>query len=117
MFIFLLIFLPLSADQFEERFETIYREKLWGVNEENEGYSGGGSELENVLPYYQYLTNFIQEHHIRSVVDLGCGDWTFSKCIDWTGIDYIGYDVVESVIEKNRQKYGSAHIPLWREKI
>lgn len=108
--VFLMLSFPAFADLFEERFETIYREKLWGVNEENEGYSGGGSDLNNVLPYYQYLTTFIKEHHIRSVVDLGCGDWTFSKWVDWTGIDYIGYDVVSSVIEQNRQKYGSDHI-------
>jgi SAM-dependent methyltransferase len=109
-FLLILLFHPLRADQYEERFDTIYREKLWGVNQENEGYSGGGSDLENVLPYYQYLTQFIKDHHIRSVVDLGCGDWTFSKWVDWTGIDYIGYDVVASVVEKNRQKYGSDHI-------
>ena len=100
----------LQADPYEKRFDTIYREKLWGVNEENEGYSGGGSDLENVLSYYEYLIQFIKDHHIRSVVDLGCGDWTFSKWIDWTGIDYVGYDVVASVVEKNQQKYGSDNI-------
>lgn len=110
---FLLLFLaisPFCADLYKERFEKIYQDHLWGVNQENEGYSGGGSDLENVWPYYRYLIKFIQEHHIRSVVDLGCGDWTFSKWIDWSGIDYIGYDVVGSVIEKNKEKYGSNHI-------
>lgn len=105
-----LFFHSLRAELYEERFETIYREKLWGVNEDNEGYSGGGSEIKNVLPFYQYLIQFIKDYRIRSVVDLGCGDWTFSKWIDWTGIDYIGYDVVASVVEKNREKYGSDHI-------
>lgn len=109
-FLMALVIHPLHADLYEERFDTIYREKLWGVNEENEGYSGGGSEVENVRPYYEYLTQFIKEHQIQSVVDLGCGDWTFSKRIDWEGIDYTGYDVVASVIEKNRQKYGCDHI-------
>jgi len=107
---FLFSFRFLIAGHYEERFETIYREKLWGVNEDNEGYSGGGSDLNNILPYYRYLVQFIQEHNIRTVVDLGCGDWTFSKYLDWSGIDYVGYDVVASVIEKNRQKYGSEHI-------
>lgn len=106
----LLAILPLFADLYVERFEKIYQDCLWGVNGENQGYSGGGSDLENVLPYYQYLTQFIQDHQIQSVVDLGCGDWTFSKWIDWKGIDYIGYDVVGSVIEKNRETYGSDHI-------
>lgn len=99
-----------EEDLYEKRFVTIYRDKLWGVNEENEGYSGGGSDLENVRPYYVYLTNFLREHDIRSVVDLGCGDWTFSRFIDWTDIDYIGYDVVDSVIQKDQARYGSSHI-------
>jgi trans-aconitate methyltransferase len=97
----------LIAEEYEERFERIYREKMWGANDENEGSSGGGSTFENARPYYEYLTRFLQEHKIKSVVDLGCGDWMLSKYIDWTDIDYTGYDVVESVIDKNIQKYGS----------
>jgi SAM-dependent methyltransferase len=100
----------LVAGNYEERFETIYREKIWGTNGGNEGFSGGGSLLENAMPYYEYLIDFMREHNIRSVVDLGCGDWTLSRHIDWTGIDYIGYDVVESVIEKNIQKYACDNI-------
>ena len=97
----------LVAGEYEERFERIYREKMWGANDENEGSSGGGSSLENARPYYEYLTKFLREHKIKSVVDLGCGDWMLSRYIDWTGIDYVGYDVVGSVIDKNIQKYGS----------
>ncbi len=100
-------FNQLMSEEYKERFERIYREKLWGVNEDNEGFSGAGSNLENAFPYYQYLTNFIRDHNIKSVIDLGCGDWTFSKHIDWTGINYIGYDVVKEVIDRNIQKYAS----------
>ena len=52
-----------------------------------------------------FLQNFLSTHHIRSVVDLGCGDWSFSKLINWKGITYTGYDIVESVIENNKRKY------------
>lgn len=100
----------LIADRYQERFQKIYQEKLWGVNEEDEGFSGGGSLLENALPYYEYLVKFMRDHQIKSVVDLGCGDWTFSKHIRWDGIEYIGFDVVESVIEKNIQKYSTPNI-------
>jgi SAM-dependent methyltransferase len=100
----------LIAEEYEERFETIYREKLWGTNEEGEGFSGGGSILEAALPYYEYIKDFIRNNNIKSVVDLGCGDWTLSKHMDWTGIDYVGYDVVKSVIEKNIKNYASDNI-------
>jgi 2-polyprenyl-3-methyl-5-hydroxy-6-metoxy-1,4-benzoquinol methylase len=101
-----------SADieKYVERFERIYKEKLWGENEQGEGFSGGGSLMEAAEPYYQYLVQFLHDHEIKSVVDLGCGDWTLSKHIDWSGIDYVGYDVVQSVIDKNRVSYANNHI-------
>ena len=34
----------------------------------------------------------LAERRIRTVVDLGCGDWQFSKYVDWRGIEYHGYD-------------------------
>lgn len=100
----------LFSDEYKERFERIYREKMWGINEEGKGFSGGGSLLESALPYYEYLIKFMRDHNVRSVVDLGCGDWTLSKYIDWRGIDYTGYDVVEFVIEENIKKYASDNI-------
>jgi len=102
--------MPLFSGNYEERFDRIYSEKMWGTDESGEGFSGGGSLINNAYPFYEYLVEFLREHEIKSVVDLGCGDWTFSKHVDWTGIDYIGYDVVESVIEKNIQKYACDHI-------
>ncbi len=52
----------------------------------------------------------MRANDIRSVVDAGCGDWTFSCAIDWSGIDYRGYDVVETVINENNRKYGKPNI-------
>lgn len=100
----------ITCEPHKERFEKIYREKLWGANDENEGYSGGGSLLENARPFYEYLVHFLHANNIKTVVDLGCGDWTLCQHIDWTGIDYTGYDVVGPVIEKNIQKHASDHI-------
>jgi hypothetical protein len=80
-------------------FEKIYHENIWGDG------SGGGSLPEVVVPYKTYLENFLKIKNISSVVDLGCGDWQFSKYINWDGIDYLGVDVVENVILENKQKY------------
>jgi SAM-dependent methyltransferase len=85
----------------EEAFTNIYKNKVWGVNEQGEGFSGSGSTLQETTIYRSFLQNFLKTYNIRSVVDVGCGDWTFSKTIDWKGIDYIGIDVVKSVIDKN----------------
>lgn len=65
---------------------------------------------EHTRPYVALLQNFLREHEIRSVVDLGCGDWQFSRTIDWSGIDYLGLDVVRSVVKVNRRAFATASI-------
>jgi hypothetical protein len=86
-------------------FSHIYKNKIWGANTQGEGFSGPGSTLEQTQQYRAFLQNFLSEHHIKSVVDAGCGCWTFSRSIDWSGIRYTGFDVVEDVIKKNNLTY------------
>lgn len=37
---------------------------------------------------------------MASVVDAGCGDWDFSRLIDWGGARYLGIDISNVVIER-----------------
>ena len=79
-------------------FETIYREKRWGAGLG----SGHGSLPKGTEPYRAFLEDFIRANRIRRVVDYGCGDWQFSRLIDWQGAEYVGLDVVPALIEANR---------------
>ncbi len=81
-------------------FIDIYRRDTWG------GGSGPGSTPENTKPYRLFLQSFIREKKISSVVDLGCGDWQFSRLIDWTGVNYLGVDFVPAVVKANQEKFG-----------
>ena len=56
-------------------------------------------------------------HKIASVVDAGCGDWESTQALDWSGIDYRGYDIVGEVIAKNRKKYAAANIQFFAADI
>ncbi|MCW5831077.1 MAG: class I SAM-dependent methyltransferase [Labilithrix sp.] len=91
-------------------FAEIYREASWAADDAGVGTSGLGSTVEATALYRAYLQAFLKEHKIKSVVDAGCGDWEFSRVMDWSGVDYKGYDVVESVIAKNKQRYESANV-------
>lgn len=53
---------------------------------------------------------FLSEHQVRSVVDLGCGDWQFSRTLSWDGIQYLGVDLVESVIRANRKRFQKSNV-------
>jgi SAM-dependent methyltransferase len=91
-------------------FQAIYAQGAWGTNQAGKGSSGLGSTLEFTKIYRVFLQDFLAKHDIRSVVDAGCGDWEFSQAIDWTGIDYLGLDVVPAVIDGNQRSFGSAKV-------
>lgn len=106
-----------ETDNHEAVFTNIYNTCIWGKNNQGEGHSGGGSELKNCREYIDYLQNFMKTHNIKTVVDAGCGDWEFSQYIDWTNIQYTGYDVVKHVIEKNQKKFGSSNITFMHDNL
>lgn len=56
------------------------------------------------------IQDLLRSKAISTVVDLGCGDWQFSRFINWSQVYYIGIDVVESVIATNSSLYGSENI-------
>jgi len=64
-------------------FSQIYRSNVWGRG------SGVGSQPENNGEYMLFLSNFIRNNGIRTVVDFGCGDWQFSKFINWGTAAYL----------------------------
>jgi SAM-dependent methyltransferase len=77
-------------------FNRIYHEHLWGQG------SGPGSSFDNTVEYRGFLQQFMKTNQIKSVVDIGCGDWQFSQHIDWSGIRYIGLDVSDVVLANTR---------------
>jgi SAM-dependent methyltransferase len=85
-------------------FAAIYDQKVWG------GGSGGGSDPTSVGEYVRALQKLMEEYSIQTVVDVGCGDWRFSRHIDWTGRSYIGIDVVPTVIEEDIRIFQSESI-------
>jgi 2-polyprenyl-3-methyl-5-hydroxy-6-metoxy-1,4-benzoquinol methylase len=88
-------------NEMETPFEEIYLENKWLYG------SGEGSLPEHTGGYVSVLQKFLRKHCIKTVVDMGCGDWQFSKLIDWSGITYDGFDIVSSVIGENQKRFSS----------
>jgi len=91
----------------EETFTKIYDKKIWG------GGSGTGSKMSpDNLWFIDLLTYVIEEHKIKRVVDIGCGDFNILRNIDWTGlgVDYLGIDCVEDLITFNNQEFGNESV-------
>lgn len=105
----------------EEVFTTVYEEKHWGDNGETEytGSSGSGSSVDYNKKYIPYLKDVIKTNKIKTVVDLGCGDFRCGPLIyDDLDISYTGYDVYKKVIDYNigHFKYNFKHLDFCNEK-
>ncbi len=93
----------------EQVFSRIYEDGLWGRGDGG-FHSGSGSIDAYAVAYVQTLQRYIAEHAIRSVVDLGCGDFNVGKRIAELGIDYTGADVVPALIRHHSALYGSERV-------
>jgi SAM-dependent methyltransferase len=86
-------------------FNRIYAEGTWGKDSAGKGTSGTGSTLEITREYRVYVEDFMKKHSVTSVVDAGCGDWSFSSAIDWGDASYLGIDIASDVIAAVRNKH------------
>lgn len=84
-------------------FTKIYETNGWEYG------SGLGSLPASVTEYVPLLEDFIKNNNINTILDYGCGDWQFSKNIEWENLvnSYIGVDVVDSVITYNQENYST----------
>jgi hypothetical protein len=93
----------------EKVFTSVYERSLWGNNyiDEYSGSSGLGSEIEyNAYHYVPFLKKFITDNDIKSIVDLGCGDFKCGKMIyDDLDVLYTGYDAYKKIIDYNSSQY------------
>lgn len=87
------------------RFATIYRTGVWQCGDSAAPSSGLGSTLEVTEPLRQALPALVRELDVRTLLDIGCGDFTWMREVE-LGCDYVGIDIVESVIEANRSAFG-----------
>lgn len=86
-------------------FTRVYERHEWG-GKEGEFCSGTGSSAAHADEYARVVRDFIRANGISSVVDLGCGDFTVGRELQVPGVRYIGVDIVESLIERNREMFG-----------
>jgi len=108
---------PRASVSAEGAFTDIYKNARWGTNGGDAGASGYGSTVQAARLYHAFLQQFMKDVGIHSVVDAGCGDWESTQTVDWTGIDYKGYDIVASVVEADQKKFGKPNVHFYQANI
>ena len=94
----------MNFSKIQEIFESIYVGDRWTNG------SGPGSLPKHTIEYRSFLSKFMLENDIKTVTDLGCGDWQSTRLLDWCGLNYIGLDIVPWLIENNTRTFGAANI-------
>jgi hypothetical protein len=92
-----------------EIFSEIYQRNMWG-GAAGTFNSGPGSDSEFAQGFADVANTLIADRGIKSVVDLGCGDFRVGRQIANGEISYTGVDVVGALIERNRRLFSRADI-------
>jgi hypothetical protein len=96
----------------EARFAQIYRSNHWHSRVSR---SGTGSEMEQTAAIRTLLPWLARELEVKILLDLPCGDFFWMSQVRWLGLEsYVGADIVEEVVRKNRIKYGVMRGPTRR---
>lgn len=79
-------------------------------HEGSESLCGPGSHYENAKEMIDFLDSIIDKYEVKSILDLGCGDWNWFQHINLRNSNYIGWDCDHKMIEQNNLKYGSKKV-------
>jgi len=89
-----------------ERFSAVYENRVWLNGRQQGSLSGLGSELLKTQSVRGRLAGLLESLDTRSLLDVGCGDFTWMKEVPFP-FEYIGVDIVRTVIEANNDSYRS----------
>lgn len=87
-------------------FNDIYTNAVWGRDKEGEAFSGSGSHYSIFTkPYIENLIIFLKDKKLKTIVDLGCGDFNIGKNFLDFCENFIACDVSNIILDKNIQKF------------
>jgi SAM-dependent methyltransferase len=95
----------------EQIFTDIYKHNRWGGTA---SLSGTGSGPDQTAVIARELPRLFRELRVITFLDVPCGDFNWMKMVNLDGIQYIGGDIVRSLVLKNEAAYGRAGISFVR---
>ena len=88
----------------EQVFQVIHDTNLWGASE---SVSGLGSEVSATEKLRAELPGLLREFGVQVLLDIPCGDFTWLGKTELPVSRYIGADIVETIVQRNRDLYPS----------
>ncbi|MBU2929098.1 class I SAM-dependent methyltransferase [Winogradskyella psychrotolerans] len=98
----------------KDAMQQVYDMHLWG-GKDFDFYSGSGSHDANIVaPYLECVSTFLKSHNnALTVCDLGCGDFNIGKHLTKYTQRYIGIDIVENLIERNKKLFKAENLEFY----
>jgi hypothetical protein len=84
-------------------FTEIYQRGTWASPQ---SASGTGSNPQVARPYVDFVLGLLRRLQIRSVLDVGHGDWAMWPEKSFHGVKYLGIDVVPGLSERVGRIHG-----------
>ena len=113
--IFDILFFSLPKIKRKIIFYSIYKSNHWRSYKKpniNESISGLGSDFKITRKLIVDLNNFIIKNNIKTILDIGCGDFNWMKHLvnDNLNIKYHGIDIVKEIIKINSKLYSNSRV-------
>ena len=91
-------------EQLKEKFSEVYEKNIFGGRISR---SGEGSDLVQTEIIRNELPLIVKRFSIQTFLDAPCGDWYWMKETNLGVTQYIGVDIVESMIKKHKIEFAS----------
>ncbi|MFC4531511.1 class I SAM-dependent methyltransferase [Sphaerisporangium dianthi] len=85
-----------------EVFTFIYETNLWGSSESP---SGEGSEFLATETLRTEIPRLMRRLGVRRLLDAPCGDFGWMSKVDLSGIEYLGLDLVQAIVDNNQREH------------
>jgi len=92
----------LRHKQVRDIFTSYYKYNKWL---DPETRSGAGSNMQQTAVIRAVLPDLLRQYHIRTLVDLPCGDFYWMRTLELDLDLYIGLDIVESLVRHNQEHF------------
>ena len=76
---------------------------------------GEGSFLEACQPLVDCLPEWFKTHGIKSIVDVGCGDFHWMRRVNFDGLQYDGFDVVKKFVDELQKTHARPNVRFHHE--
>ncbi len=103
----------------KEKFSKVYMQNIFGGADSR---SGAGSDLTQTEVIRTEIPAILQKYGVKSMLDAPCGDWFWMQHVHLGVARYIGVDIVDALIEKNRTQFSKdgvefASVDLSKDKL